>query len=164
MRGRGLFCRKVPSLALPPLKTMGWGDAGGRGRFSERSASPPRPLSPEERLAFEEVASSERVPPESWACFFCFGAVVAAALSAAVTTTYSHRKRAQLAWACKSAGKLKPIPSHSSGAGVWGRGASLREAASPPEICPLPFLSCLCYNKNRINLHVKEEFLVTRPP
>ena len=27
----------------------------------------------------------------------------------------------------------KPIPSHSSGEGVWGRGASLREAASPPE-------------------------------
>ena len=24
-------------------------------------------------------------------------------------------------------------PSHSSGEGVWGRGASLREAASPPE-------------------------------
>ena len=26
-----------------------------------------------------------------------------------------------------------PIPSYSSGEGVWGRGASLREAASPPE-------------------------------
>ena len=37
-----------------------------------------------------------------------------------------------LAWAHKSGGKTKPIPSHSSGEGVWGRGASLREAASPP--------------------------------
>ena len=29
------------------------GRCWGRGRFSERSASPPRPLSPEERLAFD---------------------------------------------------------------------------------------------------------------
>ena len=29
--------------------------SGGRGRFSERSASPPRPLSPEEQLGFEWV-------------------------------------------------------------------------------------------------------------
>ena len=42
-----------------------------------------------------------------------------------------------LAWALTSAGKTKPIPSYSSGEGVWGRGASLREAASPPE-SPLP--------------------------
>ncbi len=41
--------------------------------------------------------------------------------------------RAQLAWAHKSVGTHKPIPIHSSGEGVWGRGASLREAASPPE-------------------------------
>ena len=41
--------------------------------------------------------------------------------------------RAQLAWAHKSVGMHKPIPIHSSGEGVWGRGASLREAASPPE-------------------------------
>ena len=41
-------------------------------------------------------------------------------------------KRTHLAWALKSEGKTKPIPSYSSGEGVWGRGASLREAASPP--------------------------------
>ncbi len=44
LRGRGPFCRKAPSLALPPGKTRierRW----GRGRFSERSASPPDPLS-----------------------------------------------------------------------------------------------------------------------
>ena len=41
-------------------------------------------------------------------------------------------KRAQLTWAHKSEGTHKPIPSYSSGEGVWGRGASLREAASPP--------------------------------
>ena len=46
------------------------------------------------------------------------------------------RKRAHLAWALTSAGKTKPIPSYSSGEGVWGRGASLREAASPPESPP----------------------------
>ena len=43
------------------------------------------------------------------------------------------RRRAQLAWARKSEGSVKLIPSRSSGEGVWGRGASLREAASPPE-------------------------------
>ena len=43
------------------------------------------------------------------------------------------RKRAHLAWARTSEGRTKPIPSRSSGEGVWGRGASLREAASPPE-------------------------------
>ena len=43
------------------------------------------------------------------------------------------RNRAQLAWARKLGRKVKPIPNYSSGEGVWGRGASLREAASPPE-------------------------------
>ena len=42
-------------------------------------------------------------------------------------------KRTHLAWARKSEGTHKPIPSYSSGEWVWGRGASLREAASPPE-------------------------------
>ena len=45
------------------------GDSGGRGGFSERSPSPPRPLSSEERLAFELCASSEGVPPERWRDF-----------------------------------------------------------------------------------------------
>ena len=43
--------------------------------------------------------------------------------------------RAQLAWGRKLGGKVKLIPSCSSGEGVWGRGTSLREAASPPA-CP----------------------------
>ena len=58
---------------------------------------------------------------------------VAAALSAAVTTIPKTRNRAQLTWERKSEETHKPIPSYSSGEGVWGRGASLREAASPPE-------------------------------
>ena len=44
MRGRGLLCKKPPpSRSLPKKITVGrfW----GRGRFSERSASPPDPLS-----------------------------------------------------------------------------------------------------------------------
>ncbi len=45
----------------------------------------------------------------------------------------AYRRRAQLAWAHKSEGTHKPIPSRSSGEGVWGGGASLREAASSPE-------------------------------
>ena len=47
--------------------------------------------------------------------------------------------RVQLAWAHKPEGTHKPIPSHSSGEGVWGRGASLREAASPPASPSPPF-------------------------
>ena len=60
-------------------------------------------------------------------------AKVAAALSAAVTTTKPIGDHPHVAWARKSAETYKPIPSRSSGEGVWGRGASLREAASPPE-------------------------------
>ena len=36
---------KLPSLALPPRRDGGGGRFWGRGRFSERSASPPDPLS-----------------------------------------------------------------------------------------------------------------------
>ena len=50
----------------------------------------------------------------------------------------AYRRRAQLAWAHKSEGTHKPIRSRSSGEGVWGGGASLREAASSPE-SPLVF-------------------------
>ena len=45
----------------------------------------------------------------------------------------ASRNRAHLAWARKPEKTTKPIPNRSSGEGVWGRGASLREAASPPE-------------------------------
>ena len=40
--------------------------------------------------------------------------------------------RVQLAWARTSKRAVKSIPSRSSGEGVWGGGASLREAASSP--------------------------------
>ena len=51
----------------------------------------------------------------------------------------AYRRPPTLAWVRKSEETHKPIPSHSSGEGVWGRGASLREAASPPEFPhPLP--------------------------
>ena len=51
MRGRGLFFRKVPSLALPFRKDY------GEEAASLREAPPPQTPSPEERLAFEVVAS-----------------------------------------------------------------------------------------------------------
>ena len=47
--------------------------------------------------------------------FVPHAAQVAAALSAAVTTTPKTRKRAQLTWVRKFEGRIKPIPSRSSG-------------------------------------------------
>ncbi len=45
----------------------------------------------------------------------------------------AYRRRAQLSGGTNSAETTPPNASRSSGEGVWGRGASLREAASPPE-------------------------------
>ena len=53
---------------------------------------------------------------------------------------------AQLAWVRNSEGKVKSIPSYSSEEGVWGRGASLREAASPPD---LSIPSCIRIDKKK---------------
>ena len=56
--GGGFSEEKPPPSRSLPKRRWGWGDSGGRGCFSERSISPPRPLSPEERLAFEGGLSS----------------------------------------------------------------------------------------------------------
>ena len=57
---------------------------------------------------------------------------VAAALSAAVTTTPKTRKRAHVSWAHKPEEKRKPIPSRSSGEGGLGeRRFSQRSGLSP---------------------------------
>ena len=47
-----------------------------------------------------------------------------------------YRRRAQLSGGTPSEERVNPNASRSSGEGVWGRGASLREAASPPESSP----------------------------
>ena len=61
---------------------------------------------------------------------------VAAALSAAVTTTKPIGDRTHLTGGTTHAEAHTPNAICSSGEGVWGRGASLREAASPPESPP----------------------------
>ena len=48
----------------------------------------------------------------------------------------ANRRYAQLTGGTTYAEVPKPNASYSSGEGVWGRGASLREAASPPESPP----------------------------
>ena len=64
----------------------------------------------------------------------------AAALSAAVDTT-KQQETAPISQAEPSQQKPPtPNASRSSGEGVWGRGASLREAASPPEYLTRSFL------------------------
>ena len=55
--------KSPPSRSLP--KRRGWitGDSGGEAASLREAASPPRPLSPEERLAFGACVSAELVPP-----------------------------------------------------------------------------------------------------
>ena len=59
----------------------------------------------------------------------------AAALSAAVDTTKLIRDNRHLTGGTNFEEASPPNASRSSGEGVRGRGASLREAASPPESC-----------------------------
>ena len=80
------FLKKRPLPRAPSRKDEGWGDSGGEARFSERSPSPPRPPSPEERLAFELAVSSKAgMPPESWVRIPAALVVVTAADRAAAT-------------------------------------------------------------------------------
>ena len=58
---------------------------------------------------------------------------VAAALSARRDHNQAHRRRAHLTGGTNYVEVPTSNASYSSGEGVWGRGASLREAASPPE-------------------------------
>ena len=58
------------------------------------------------------------------------------------------RNRAQLTGATCPEKRVNSNPSYSSGEGVWGRGASLREAASPPESpSPHDSISLNSFNK-----------------
>ena len=99
MRGRGLFCRKAPSLALPLEKT-GVGERWGRGRFSKRSASPPDPLS--RRVAGNRLARSSRLAcPCEVGTVSCFGVVVTAADRAAATYA---------AWGTNPSARLRRAP------------------------------------------------------
>ena len=94
-----------------------------------------------------EVAEpfSERPPPSQYAKRW----QVAAALSAAVTTTkrIGDAPNSQAEPTPKK--RSNPNASYSSGEGVWGRGASLREADSPPEF-PLPSALTWIYQIKRL--------------
>ena len=68
--------------------------------------------------------------------FVPHAAQVAAALSAAVTTTPKARKRAQLAWVRNSEGTHKPIPSRSSGGSA--REELLSEKLPPSHMLDTP--------------------------
>ncbi len=46
MRGRGLFCRKAPSLALPSEKTGGGETLGGEAASLSEAPHPPDPRLP----------------------------------------------------------------------------------------------------------------------
>ena len=94
-----------------------------------------------------EVAEpfSERPPPSQYAKPW----QVAAALSAAVTITklIGVAPNSQAEPTPKK--RSNPNASCSSGEGVWGRGASLREAASSPE-SPLPSALTCIYQIKRL--------------
>ena len=63
LRGRG-FSARSPSPGPPPKRLFRGGDSGGEAA-SLREAPLPQTPSPEERLAFGGVITSELVPPES---------------------------------------------------------------------------------------------------
>ena len=73
MRGRGLFCRKVPSLALPPEKTKGVGEILGGEAASLREA--PLPQTPLSRRAVGNrlELSFGLARPCEWARFLVLG-------------------------------------------------------------------------------------------
>ena len=131
---------KPPQVSVSPLRRRG----GGR---SPSGSFPIAPATPSARSPCYLVLT------QRWQ--------VAAALSAAVTTTKPigeaptsqaeptmQKQPTQTPAALREGARGRgfsqrsrlpriprtfPIPSYSSGEGVWGRGASLREAASPPE-------------------------------
>ncbi len=87
--------------------------------------------------------------------FIPHAAQVAAALSAAVTTTSKARKRVQLAWVRNSEGRIKPIPSRSSGGSAREELLSeklppshMLDTPTPPSPTPFPthlfFYGMLC--------------------
>ena len=70
LRGRRLLCREAPP-PDPLPKRRGGRNAGGRGRFSKRSASPPRPPSPEEWMGIDLYVSSNLRAYARWARVPC---------------------------------------------------------------------------------------------
>ena len=77
---------------------------------------------------------------------------VAAALSAAVTTT-AQQEPPHLSGGTKPAEAHPPNASRSSGEGVWGGGASLREAASSPESPPPHQLFAIACSRKSREMH-----------
>ena len=72
LRGRRLLCREAPP-PDPRPKRLGGRNAGERGRFSKRSASPPRPPSPEEWMGINLYVPSNLRAHARWARVPAYG-------------------------------------------------------------------------------------------
>ena len=86
--GEERFSIEKRSPPHPPFEEIFFGGteaSGGRGRFSERSASTPDPSTPEERWGIGLTLPSDLRAPASWARFPVFGVMVTAADRAAAT-------------------------------------------------------------------------------
>ena len=149
----GGFSERSPSLALPPEERLAFGLCASTGlvpperwaRFlarllwSRRLTEPPRPANAGERKVLELAYHQKCHDGANTSWHFCkilqrqpTRRMSAAALSAAVDAHNSNGEH-HPSGGTKPAEAHKPNASRSSGEGVWGRGASLREAASPPE-------------------------------
>ena len=137
---RGAFCEGMGCILHHPL--CGWFPFFCGSRQGVAAKPPPVTIScpPDTRRWTEAVCPlSDRplLPPlmnlyrfQRWQ--------VAAALSAAVTTTKPIGNQPQLAWAHKPGGRTKPIPSYSSGGGP-GEGLLLEKPPPPEFPQPLRF-------------------------
>ncbi len=150
----GGFSERSPSLALPPEERLAFGLVVSAelappvswARFlagwlwSRRLTEPPRPASYRPRRGRRFPKGDRKAlwsPPQRRNPLRVRRHAPTPHGRGGSVSRRDHNRlagnRAQLAWAHKFEGSVKPIPSYSSGEGVWGRGASLREAASPPE-------------------------------
>ena len=130
-RRRGSFPRRrmvaaALSAAVTGMKLIGETPAsrGAGGDQSKRKGAPRTPPAlRERRFSPSPPAGSD-------------SREVAAALSAAVDHNQAYWRAPHLSGGTNYAETTPPNATRSSGEGVWGRGASLREAASPPRNLP----------------------------
>ena len=135
--GGGFSVEKPPPSRSLSKRRVRRGTLGGEAASLREAPLPPDPSLPKSSWRLAGYVSSELVPPESGRGFLLLSYGRGGSVSRRDHNPKT-RKRARVSWAHKPKGKRKPIPSRSSGEGVWGRGASLREAPLPQNLLTPP--------------------------